>query len=89
MCLRGVPGAVVVTGGIAVHAEPLVGQVRRAMTRVAARHQAAGDTAEAQRWKQMGRTVGQRPPAHVRPQPRQATGHTRSAAMVFKQADGR
>lgn len=45
-----------------------------AMTRVAAGHQAAGDTAEAQRWKQMGHAAMQRSPAHARPQPRQATG---------------
>lgn len=77
------------TGGVTVHADSLAGQVRQDMPRVAARHQAAADTAEAQRWKQMGREVGQRPPAHVRTQPRQANGQTRSAAVVFKKADGR
>ncbi|MFF3257009.1 hypothetical protein ACFYWP_39915 [Actinacidiphila glaucinigra] len=57
LCLRGTAGAVAVTGGIAAYADPLVGKVRQAMTRTAARHQAAGDTDEAQRWKQMARAV--------------------------------
>ncbi|MFJ5220516.1 hypothetical protein ACIP98_38275 [Streptomyces sp. NPDC088354] len=55
LCLRGTPGAVLVTGSVASHAEPLLRQIRQAMLRTAERHRAAGDTEEAQRWRQMAR----------------------------------